>query len=486
MLIRRLLFLLILPNILFAQNPNPDPVIDQEILSLMQDLKMPGLSTVIVKDGEILWMESYGWKDFSDLSLVNDQTAFLIASVSKTYTATALFQLWETGAFQLDDPINDYLSFDVHNPNNPTIPITFRMLLTHTSTIKDNWNVMDQYYTDGDPVVSLGDFLESLLSVTGSNYSPGGSFYNFQPGSDYRYSNIGASLIGLLVEEISGIPFDQYCNEHIFEPLCMENTSWFLSGFSDTTNIAYPHTYQGGFYVPQPHFGFPDYPDGLLRTSITDVANYLLAYVGDGAFYDRQLVQPATIAEAWSDQIPDITDRQGLIWYQEYLFHDNGIAWLWGHNGGELGTTADIYMDPATGIGLAVLGNGEGDNLEICDLLYNLALNLNASGVPAVDCENISATEEVPALDLKVFPNPAADRLFIQAPKFTGENTANIARVELIDITGKTWHASIWSGLETLEVDTGNFPAGYYQILIKSAEGNMLSSQSVILLNRTN
>lgn len=474
---KSLLFSLCIPFIAFAQNPNPDPALDQEILLLMDIEKLPGTSTLIVSDGEIRWVESYGRKDFSTFDPVDDQTAFLMASISKTYTATALLQLWEEGAFQMDQPVNDFLPFEVKHPNNPDIPITFHMLLTHTSSIKDNWNVMEQYYTDGDPVVALGDFLESLLSESGSNYDPTKNFYPAPPATDYRYTNIGAALIGYLVEVISETPFDQYCNEHIFEPLCMDNTSWFLSGFDNLDNVAKPHYFQGGVYVPVEHFGFPDYPDGLLRSSIMDVANYLIALLEDGAFYDRQLLASATITEAMTEQIPDIESTQGLIWYQELLFHDNGSAWLWGHNGGELGTSTDIYLDPENEIAIAVLANGEGSNLEICDLLYNHALNLQADGVNPVDCENVSSTSEPIFYETTVFPNPSSGMLTIQL----NEDASLPANIQIIDAFGRQVFQSNWKGHTQMELNLEHFSAGVYRFVLRDQSSQILSTSNFII-----
>jgi len=86
---------------------------------------------------------NYGHANIGQDIEPTDSTLFFLASVSKTVVAVALMQLWEDGRFGLDDNINLYLPWSVRHPFFPTTPITFRMLMTHTSSIKDNWNVLD-------------------------------------------------------------------------------------------------------------------------------------------------------------------------------------------------------------------------------------------------------------------------------------------------------------------------------------------------------
>ena len=138
------------------------------IESVMQTNLVPGVSVSIVKDQHIVWEKYFGYADVDDEVLVDEETMFILSSVSKTITATALMQLWEQGFFGLDDNINSYLPFEVIHPDHPFLEISFKMLLSHTSGIKDNWSVMNYY--DGDSELELGYYLEEYLT-------PGGQFY---------------------------------------------------------------------------------------------------------------------------------------------------------------------------------------------------------------------------------------------------------------------------------------------------------------------
>ncbi|MAV14600.1 MAG: hypothetical protein CL705_01905, partial [Chloroflexi bacterium] len=169
----------------------------QFIESTMQTYLVPGLSVSVVKDDNIVWEKHLGHADIANDIFVDQNTMFILSSISKTVTATALMQLFEDGFFELDDDIDNYLPFNVNHPDYPLVPITFKMLLSHTSGIEDNWGAMPYY--EGDSDVELNYYLNQYLTPGGNLYNSSSNFTNSMPGTNYSYSNIGAALIGLLV-----------------------------------------------------------------------------------------------------------------------------------------------------------------------------------------------------------------------------------------------------------------------------------------------
>ena len=153
-----------------AQNPNPSSTLDAEILNEMSSRNFPGASTIIVKNGEIVWVESYGYADIANSLPVEDTTVFLLASVSKLFTGTAVMQLHESEIIDLDADINNYLPWSVDVPNYTNDSITARQLMTHTASINDNWGVMGSYYGYPDPTISLSNCMENSFPTAGSNY----------------------------------------------------------------------------------------------------------------------------------------------------------------------------------------------------------------------------------------------------------------------------------------------------------------------------
>ena len=418
MLYKFCFILLFVPTILLAQNPNPSPELDAYILDEMDYENLPGMSTLIVKGGEIVWVESYGMADIENNVPVTDYTAFLMASVSKLFMATAFMQLEEDGLIDLDEDINIYLPFDVFNPNYPNISITSRMLMTHTSSIADDWSSMDTHYTIGDPTITLGDYMEMYFSTSGVDYDAQNNFNNDLPGTDFDYSNMAADLAGYLVEVVSEELFSEYSNTHVFDELCMDNTSWYLSDF-DTLNVARPYDWQGGQFDPYPHFGFPGYTSGLLRSNVLDIANFMIAYLQNGLFNNNQLLSEASINEMLTFQVPDIDDTQGINWYTEEIYlSGGGVVDLWGHNGGEGGSTTELYINPDNQIGIVVLSNGEGELLYVVDELYDYALSLTTSGVGNPSCEDVSiGASFINNPPIQVSPNPATNTLSIESEK---------------------------------------------------------------------
>jgi CubicO group peptidase (beta-lactamase class C family) len=332
-----------------------DTSLDQYIETKLTQAHMPGLSAAIVKNGEIVWTGAYGFSRAYTQQPVTSETLFMLASVSKTIVAVAVMQIQEDGRLDLDTDINTYLPFHVVNPNFPETPITPRMLLTHTSSIADNWPVMQSLYVQGDSSLPLGQFLQDYLTPGGAYYSPTQNFYAEEPGTASHYSNIGATLAAYLVEAITGIPFDTYCTSHIFEPLGMTETFWHLAGL-DQSHIAMPYGYSkiGHFYHPYGFYGYPDYPDGELRTSALQLANFLNMFIQYGELGGVRLLQPETVEEMRRVQYPDIAPQFGLIWYYKNL-----SGWtLLGHNGGDRGVATEMFLRPEDGVGVILLMNG--------------------------------------------------------------------------------------------------------------------------------
>jgi CubicO group peptidase (beta-lactamase class C family) len=279
-------------------------------------------------------------------------------------------QLWESGAFELDDDINDYMPIQIVNPNHPASPITFRMLLSHTSSLNDNWTVMYSTYVQGDTPIPLDQYVEDYFLPGGFYYNAGANFNTWAPGTRWDYCNHGFVLIGYLVQVISGVPFDQYCRDSIFAPLGMDETSWFLAGL-DTGNVAMPYHYSGGTYTPLGQFGYADYPAGTLRSSTLQLARHLICYLQYGVVDGTTILDSSTVDLIRTIQYPDLYPSQGLTW-----FHTNmGGRWIWEHGGGDQGVSTRIAFCPDENSGVVVLTNGESHSGtgQIMNLLFEYA-----------------------------------------------------------------------------------------------------------------
>ncbi len=348
--------------------------LDDEILTIMEDDHVPGLAACISRDGELLWCQGYGWADIESERPVAPETGFLQASAAKTVVGVALMQAVEQDLLDLDAEVGTVLPFEVKHPDYPNKEITARMLATHTSGIADNWDVMDPLYVYGeDSPIALGDFMEGYLVEDGEWYDYWWNWTDEGPGGAADYSNIGAALAAYVVEEATGTAFDRWCDEQIFAPLGMIETSWMLADL-DEEKLAIPYQWARGGYVTDGHYGFPDYPSGQLRSSAVSMSRFLMAVEQGGALDGERVLTSASVQEMMTIPYDDLEPDQGIFWYRWELDGEE----VWGHNGGEIGTATEILLTE-DGTGLVVLMNGEGGNYTLEDV--ELAMLDAASGL---------------------------------------------------------------------------------------------------------
>ena len=341
----------------YPQLPDLDTLITEE----MADARVPGLAACIIRDAEIVWCNGYGYANIEEKLPIQYTTPFMLASVSKTFVAEAAMQLVENNQLDLDSSVNSVLGFSVVHPEDST-NITTRMLLSHTAGIKDNWSVMNDFIVSGDSPVALGDFLEDYLSEDGEHYNANHNFYSSGITQQTSYSNIGVALAAYVVEVASDTPFDSYCAQHIFEPLQMQDTAWHIADLDETV-LAVPYEWRLGDWKPIAHYGYPDYPDGSLKTGAEQLARFLAMHSNDGRYKDTQIVSPESVAEMNTAQYPSLDAMQGLIWYEWDL---NGET-IRGHNGGDQGVSTEMGVRK-DGVGFVILMNSDGDN----DILVNV------------------------------------------------------------------------------------------------------------------
>ena len=440
----------------------------------MKATHLPGVATWASLNGEVIWQKCYGYANLEDSVPVADTTLFMLASISKTITATAAMQLWEREEFELDDDINDYLPFEVRNPNHPDSVITFRMLMTHTSSIEDNWTVIDPLYVwGGDSPIPLGSFLEDYLVPGGAYYDSASNFHTYPPGDDFDYCNVAVALLGYLVEAIED-SFPIHCQDSIFDPLSMYETSWFLAGLN-MNNIAVPYHWSGVEYVPYQHYGYPDYPDGQLRTSAQQLARHLMAFIQYGMVDTVRILDSTTVDIMRTVQY-DVTStwKMGLIWMYQYV----SARWLWGHAGADWGVSTVAVFCPSENSVVIVLTNGESQpgKLAIMNTLLNYAQELS---VQEMD------DQYMPASFLQVYPNPFKN---LTTVSFSKGQRAESMELQIYDAAGRlvrqwddaavrTSEYITWNGTDNTGKELGS---GVYFVTLQAGECGV--TQKVLLV----
>ncbi|WP_420153630.1 serine hydrolase domain-containing protein [Siphonobacter sp.] len=328
---------------------------DREMLVQMKRLQLPGLAVAKVEAGKVAWSGYYGYQNLEQRIPVSAQTVFHIASLSKPITAAALMQLSGRGYFSLDDAINRFLPFSVKNPHRPNQPITFRHLLRHRSSIHDDLDYLLPFWETAyqGPPLDLEPFLRNYLTPRGTNYRPEKNFIPATPGSTFDYSNMGYAILGYLVEKISKMPFDAYCQKNLFAPLGMNQTAWFPNQL-DSSTLATPYVFSDSLqaYQPQPQRTFPDYPAGQLRCSLDDLATFLIGWTSDGTFQGKTIID--------SGAVQTLTPKDmSLGFHTWFMYIFNTETPMYSHNGHEPGVSTYMLYDPFSKKGLIILSNGD-------------------------------------------------------------------------------------------------------------------------------
>ncbi len=363
--------------------------IDAFIRRKMEEDHIPGVAAAILDREGIVWENGYGWADIPAREPMTPDTLQNVASISKTFTTTAVMQLREQGLFDLDDDVNEYMPFPVVHPRYPEAPIPIGTLMTHTSSLRDG-TVYSRRYICGDPKITLSVWLREYFTPGGLYYDEGENFQEWAPGERWRYTNVSYGLLGYLVERVSGMTFPEYCRRRIFDRLDMPDTAWLVSRI-DRSRHAVPYTWfddgqprgpqwgglelgvitddagadpplVAGGYRANCFYNHPNYPDGFLRTSVRQLARYARAYLGGGVFGARRILAASTVREMLTPQL-DQADlgqgewTQGLTWYATRRF---GGEWAWGHSGGDPGVNTDLRLLPGRGVGAVAFTNTHG------------------------------------------------------------------------------------------------------------------------------
>ena len=330
-----------------------DLLFERPIVKLMELAHMSALSAAIIKDNEVIWAKGYGLYDRENTKEADEYTIFLMASISKTFTATAIMQLYERGFFDLDDDVNGYLNFNLRNPKYPDKEITFRMLLSHQSSLAVDL-----------PTFKFNRVIPAGLEVVGYPYPflrdylvPGGLHYKPQvwtdatPGEETYYSNIGYATLGYLVEILSGKTFEEYCSENIFEPLDMNNSSFRLANVN-SSRVAVPYDFQSGEYYPFLHYDTLDYPASGLRTSVLDLSHFLIVHMNGGVYNGVRILNESTVELMHEAQ--GSNDRQFGLGFQIW---EKLTGTHIGHSGGMDGVATKMVFRLSDALGIIFFVN---------------------------------------------------------------------------------------------------------------------------------
>ena len=326
--------------------------LDEELGREMEKHHIAGAAVSVVKDGELFFAKGYGDADLENkIPVDSEQTIFHVGSVGKLFTWTAVMQLVEEGKLDLDEDINTYLDFRI--PDTYPQPITLKHLMTHTSGFEDRF--LDFVVSDTSELVPAREWLVTYMPA---RVCP--------PGDCAGYSNYNAMLAGYIVARVSGEPYDQYIQEHIFDPLGMvHSTAQSPMPPEMRAHASVGYTYEDGDFQT-----FPDYtaqpalwPSGAHQASVTDMARFMIAHLQNGRYSDANTAGARILEEITARQMHStVYTPDPRLLGAAYGFadmSDNGQRTL-GHTGYFPPMSSLLLLLPEQNLGVFVAYNSEG------------------------------------------------------------------------------------------------------------------------------
>ena len=343
--------------------PSAEERTTQAINDVMKEFNAVGISAAVVKDGKIVYNESFGYKNLDEKIPLGNDDVMRIASISKSFTATSLMQFVDKGVISLDDDVSDLIGFNIRNPHHPDVPITLRMVLSHTATIKDpaDYSTIDHL----NPAVS-GDCAEV--------------FFEYKPGEGYNYSNLGLNLAGTILEKVSGVRFDDYVRDNVIKKLGLYGGHNVDS--LDASKFARIYRWRDEKYVEsesaykRPADRMADYvqgysapifsPTGGVKISAHDLAVYMMMHMNYGEYNGVRIISKESAKAmqtiVWNNEGSE-EDQYALCLNDFINYIDDEKCnvpgkYPIGHTGVAYGLNSIMIWSPTDGWGIVAMTNG--------------------------------------------------------------------------------------------------------------------------------
>jgi len=361
---KRFIVIILMLPLLFSACKKSEDIgdIDQEILQEMEDKKIPSIVACIIQDGAIVWEGVYGYDNVEHEIPATRYSIYSLQSITKLILSTTVMQLWENGQIDLEADINEYLPFAVRNPRFPNQKITPYMLLHHSSGLawpadEDLIPDFHHFYSMEEPPL-ISEWLPEYILPDGEQYKTV-VWKDFAPGEKFLYSNIGTSLLALIVEEISGMDFRDYCQENILEPLEMHHTAFRLDRL-DRALLVTPYTDDNN---PMYYFVSRHYPAGFLNTDIDDFSHYMIAILNYGEWNGKRILKRSTVEKMLTVQ----NENLGVSYLWDHYIGNN-----FGHIGGGTGFSSFAEWHQNNNSGILIFSNKETNAIYRNGRIYEL------------------------------------------------------------------------------------------------------------------
>ncbi|MHA1993569.1 MAG: serine hydrolase [Candidatus Hodarchaeales archaeon] len=275
-------------------------IFEREVVDVMRDFKVPGMSVLIKKDNKVIYDRGFGYRDLAKRKPATSDTIYGIASITKSMTSLAILQLSKEGKLDIHKPITDYLPIELEGKDKP---ITLHHLMCHASGMPclDTYAfiMVNQGYNANIPTLPLGtwdDFYSLVNGAQSELVSP--------PGSKYYYWNGGFTLLGQIIEKVTGMSYEEYMQQKIFNKLGMNRSTFFREDLEHNHDVSSGYSYNlDGKNIKRtsvPHLSSPFVSSaGGLNTSAIELSNYLQAHINNGEYEGNQIFDEQLLKEMY-------------------------------------------------------------------------------------------------------------------------------------------------------------------------------------------
>ena len=338
---------------LFAQITSSE--VDSLVENAMAKFDVAGVAVGIVKDGEIIHTKGYGVKSIETKENVNEHTNFAIASNSKAFTTAALAILVDEGKLSWNDKVKSHIpEFTMYN-----------------SYVTENFNIQDLLTHRSGLGLGIGDL---MIFPDGADFTIDdilSSFQYFKPQSAFRtkfdYDNLLYLVAGEVIARVTGMSWEEFVNDRIFEPLEMDNTFGALSEIKDRSNLATPHSTETSSITALPQFKeMMNGAAGGIYSNVDDLCNWMLMHLNEGKYGDN--LEKVLFSEGSQNEMWKIHTTLNVNRNPRYNSHFAGYGLGWGltdlsgkmsvsHTGGLPGMLSRTVLIPDLELGVVVLTN---------------------------------------------------------------------------------------------------------------------------------
>jgi len=336
--------------------------INNYLQEVMTNYQIPGLTVAVTKNDTVIYTGAFGVRNIETQEEMKPEYIFHWASVSKTFVGTAIMQLAEKGKIDLDEKLVAYLPY-FKQQNTYYQDITIRQMLNHTSGIGDvtdyEWD--HPQYDEGAPERYVRSLQNDRML--------------FKPGTGWSYSNTAFNIIGVVIAEVSGMPFETFIRQNILDPLEMNQTSFLYPEIPDTLRVAGHLSGTTPIVSKIYPYNRIHAPSSTLNSNVVEITHYAMANLNRGKYKNVRILSDASYDVLWTNSVQ--IDGKPMVGVSWFLDEYQGLMKA-AHGGGDTGFRSFLLLVPEKKISVMVVCNYELrtiGTIDIADDILDILLN---------------------------------------------------------------------------------------------------------------